>query len=200
MKSEEKGVLKTIIAEGEKYIAALICFALIGLLMIQVVSRYVFKFSITWVEEFSVILFAWLAYACMSAGAVKRKHIRVDVLLKFLPYSLRRYVYVFDNLFSCALCLVMSYGMSCVMKGFAETNYPKTLLMGMPMMLVYGVCLVFLLLFCVRTIQDTVKLFHEEGDEIGATQGTLDIEALEREYLESVEAQKHLSEEKEANQ
>lgn len=194
-KSEKRGIFQTFILEGEKYIAALCCFVLIGLLMVQVISRYVFKFSITWVEEFSVILFAWLAYSSMSAGAVKRKHIRIDVLLKHLPYGLRKFAYIFDNLFSCALCAVMSYGMIRIMKGFTETNYPKTLLMGMPMMLIYGICLAFLILFCIRTLQDVVKLFHEQGDDIGASKGTLDIESMEREYLES---QQRKNEEKEA--
>ncbi|MFC3231083.1 TRAP transporter small permease [Marinibaculum pumilum] len=52
-----------------------------GLAVLQVVLRYVFADSITWVEEISVLVLLWLAWIGAIHLWLDRSHIAVDLLL-----------------------------------------------------------------------------------------------------------------------
>ncbi|MEQ8348516.1 MAG: TRAP transporter small permease subunit [Sneathiellaceae bacterium] len=55
-----------------------------GLAVLQVVLRYVFANSITWVEEISVLVLLWIAWIGAIHLWLDRSHIAVDLLL---PHS-----------------------------------------------------------------------------------------------------------------
>ena len=68
----------------DKYIAVVTLSATVILLALQVISRYVFNFSIAWAEEVSRFSYIWAVYMGMSMAARDNQHIRINVHLKFL--------------------------------------------------------------------------------------------------------------------
>lgn len=63
---------------------------LIALTLMQVVLRYVFRHSIDWVEEISVVVLTWLAWVGATLLWLQRRHPAVDLVIAALPPTARR--------------------------------------------------------------------------------------------------------------
>ncbi len=60
------------------------------LLFAQVVSRYVFNFPVMWSEEIGRYLFIWIVYLGSSIAFIRKRHLKVDFLVRKIkePYSI----------------------------------------------------------------------------------------------------------------
>jgi TRAP-type transport system small permease protein len=62
------------------------------LVFVNVVSRYVFNYSIIWVEELTQYQMIWIAYLGAGLALREGRHVAVDTLQDLLPVRLRRFV------------------------------------------------------------------------------------------------------------
>jgi TRAP-type C4-dicarboxylate transport system permease small subunit len=62
------------------------------LVFVNVVSRYVFNYSIIWVEELTQYQMIWIAYLGAGLALREGRHVAVDTLQDLLPAPLRRLV------------------------------------------------------------------------------------------------------------
>jgi TRAP-type C4-dicarboxylate transport system permease small subunit len=62
------------------------------LVFINVVSRYVFNYSIIWVEELTQYQMIWIAYLGAGLALREGRHVAVDTLQDLLPARLRHFV------------------------------------------------------------------------------------------------------------
>lgn len=62
------------------------------LVFVNVVSRYVFNFSIIWVEELTQYQMIWIAYLGAGLALREGRHVAVDTLQDLLPARVRRFV------------------------------------------------------------------------------------------------------------
>ena len=62
------------------------------LVFVNVVSRYVFNYSIIWVEELTQYQMIWIAYLGAGLALREGRHVAVDSLQDLLPAPLRRFV------------------------------------------------------------------------------------------------------------
>ncbi|WP_323715889.1 TRAP transporter small permease [Paracoccus aminovorans] len=83
----------------ESYICQILLAVFVSLLFTQIVARQVFGFSITWIEELSVILFVWFAYFGASFAARMAAHNRVSFHLNMLPRRTARIIEAVGDLF-----------------------------------------------------------------------------------------------------
>ena len=60
------------------------------LVFVNVVTRYVFNFSIIWAEEVSQYLMIWIAYLGAGLGLREGRHVAVEMLQDRLPTALGR--------------------------------------------------------------------------------------------------------------
>lgn len=74
----------------ESYICRALLVVFVTLLFVQIVARQIFGFSITWIEELSVILFVWFAYFGASYAARLYAHNRVSFHLNAMPRNVAR--------------------------------------------------------------------------------------------------------------
>lgn len=73
--------------------------ALIGLTLLQVTLRYLFRHSLEWVEEISVVILTWLAWAGAAMLWLQRRHPAVDIVVGALAPAARwRLQQLFDVL------------------------------------------------------------------------------------------------------
>lgn len=75
---------KKFLNEFDLYIGAAILFILTILLTCQVILRYVFGHSFSWIEEVSIILFILMTYFGVSSAALYGKHLKVDFFIEKL--------------------------------------------------------------------------------------------------------------------
>ena len=82
----------------------LIC--MVGLVIINVLLRFMFNYSITWAEEVSTICFVWSVFVGASAVYKHKMDIGIDVLVLKLPLYAQHY---FRLLVTALLLLINGY-------------------------------------------------------------------------------------------
>jgi len=85
--------------------ALLIVMCLLG--AIQVVSRYALTSPLAWTEELAVILFAWLVFIGASLALKKNEHFAIDVVVKLLPATPRKYAMAVRHFAVVLFCLLL---------------------------------------------------------------------------------------------
>lgn len=77
--------------------------ALIALTLLQVTLRYVFHHSLDWVEEISVVILTWLAWAGAAMLWLQRRHPAVDIVATALAPAMRAWLQRLFDLFAVVL-------------------------------------------------------------------------------------------------
>ncbi|MBC9245200.1 TRAP transporter small permease [Paracoccus sp. 11-3] len=83
----------------ESHLCRILLAVFVSLLFVQIVARQIFGFSITWIEELSVILFVWFAYFGASYAARMAAHNRVTFHLNMMPRKTARIVEAIGDAF-----------------------------------------------------------------------------------------------------
>lgn len=184
---------KKILSQFEIYIGAILFALMTIFLFAQVVSRYVFNHSIPWTEELSTIMFVWMVYLGCAGAITRRKHLCIDALVTALPFKVRRILLIIDDIVFAVFAVCLIFPMMDMVIGYAEKDAVSAI-MRFPKAISYGVMPFSMALVAIRTIPDIKKLLREKEHELGQSEPTLDIPALEAEAAAS-KAEK----EKEAN-
>lgn len=90
----------------ESHVCRVLLAVFVTLLFVQIVSRQIFGFSITWIEELSVILFVWFAYFGASYAARIAAHNRVGFHLNAMSREKARIVEAVGDAFWIAFNVV----------------------------------------------------------------------------------------------
>ncbi len=69
--------------------AGLLMAAILVVLILQIITRYVFNAPLAWTEEVARHLFIWLVFFGASGAIAQRSHVVVDVLFNTFPKPLR---------------------------------------------------------------------------------------------------------------
>ncbi|MWD25894.1 TRAP transporter small permease subunit [Aquicoccus sp. SCR17] len=69
----------------EAIAAAVLMTALVVLMSAQVILRFGFGMSVSWLEEVIRLVFVWAVYSCFLVAAIDDKHIRVALHVSLLP-------------------------------------------------------------------------------------------------------------------
>jgi TRAP-type C4-dicarboxylate transport system permease small subunit len=70
-----------------KLISIIVLVVLMFVVFFQVASRIITGKSFPEIEEFSIIMAAWLGFFTVAYAAKKRVHVRIDVFVNKLPFS-----------------------------------------------------------------------------------------------------------------
>ncbi|TCS66918.1 TRAP transporter small permease [Primorskyibacter sedentarius] len=163
-------------------IESIICRTLLSgfvlLLFVQIVSREVFGYSFSWIEELSVYMFVWFVFFGASYAALKGAHNRVTFQFRFLPHRHVKWVEAFADLFWVAFNITfiwLSYDFV-----FNKMNkFWKSQTLGIEMKWIYVVLPVAFTLMTVRILQvNYIKLVR--GEQI-ADPDQIDLDAIKSE-------------------
>lgn len=171
--------LKTFLNEFEQYLATIFFLVLTILLMVQVISRYVFSFSLTWLEELATVMFVWMVYFGISGAVRTRKHLKIDAILDIVPFKAKKVMLILDNIIFMFFNLFVSYTILDIIERLVGS---KTSILKMPKDVIYAIIPVMLTFTCIRLVQDCIKLAKENEQQLGASKPTIDLDALEAEY------------------
>ncbi|WP_299358543.1 TRAP transporter small permease [uncultured Paracoccus sp.] len=135
----------------ESYACQLLLAVFVTLLFVQIIARQLFGFSITWIEELSIVLFVWFAYFGASYAARIAAHNRVSFHLNALPRRTARIIEAIGDLFWVAFNVVFIwYAISFIslLKPFVKLQT-----LGWQMKWVYAVLPVAFALMTIRILQ-----------------------------------------------
>ena len=148
-------VLKKIIDNLEEYIAILLFSAMVILIFMQIVFRFVINFSLDWTEEAARYTFVFLVYLSATIAVKRRRHLRMEALHAFLPQKVDFFFFIISNFvwlcFSIAMIFI-GFSMAATVFQLGQTSPVLNLSMGV----VYMIVPICYLSISIRIIQCTV--------------------------------------------
>ena len=101
--------LKAIDKNGEKWLLLVFYVALVGTMFVEVIRRELLSYSSIWGEEIVRYAFIYLAWIGAAAAVKERSHIRIDVILHYVPSRMKALVYIFGDLVMLGVALIALY-------------------------------------------------------------------------------------------
>ena len=131
----------------------------------QIVARYVFFTSISWVEEFSRIVFIWYIYLSISWIIIQGRHVRVNVLQYVVPEFLLKYFnFLADSLWLLFNVVLGYYGVLFVISEI--TVYEETAELEIPVAIVHAIIPIGFTIMAFRLIQYMVRVYVKGEPEV----------------------------------
>ena len=91
-------------------VSILLLLAMTGLILFQILGRYVFNYSIAWSEEAAIFSQVWLVMLGTGIAMRNRNHVGVDVLIAICPRAVQRIAKAASFLLGVWLLIVIIIG------------------------------------------------------------------------------------------
>lgn len=142
-------------------ITGIMLFAMVFIVFIQVIMRYLMGHSISWSEELTRYMFVWMIYAGVNLGIRSGIQIKIDVVDMIFKGDAIKVVRIVQHLLTIVAILFAAYGSIMLIKvGFRATS-PS---LHVPMWIMYLVFPVgFILDFAEVIRRITVEMKGDEG-------------------------------------
>ncbi len=102
-------IYRAIDANGERWLLLGFYVMLVGTMFIEVVRREIFAYSSIWGEEIVRYSFIYLAWIGAAAAVKERGHIRIDVLMHYVPRSIKALLYILGDLVMFVVAVIAIY-------------------------------------------------------------------------------------------
>ncbi len=138
--------------EVEYYVVACCMVCLVVFSTLQIISRFMLNFSLSWTEETCRYIFILMVYVGMSIGFKNRKHVRVEIIdLICPPYILKHINTLCDVVVIVLLALIGYSSIDIVFNAFEVSQTSPAL--EIPMYLVYSIIPIMFFITIIRIIQ-----------------------------------------------
>ncbi|WP_298437403.1 TRAP transporter small permease [uncultured Jannaschia sp.] len=91
-------IIQALDKNAERWALLVFYVMLVGTMFIEVVRREVFSYSSIWGEEIVRYSFIYLAWIGAAAAVRERGHIRIDVLMNYVPPRVKAALYILGDL------------------------------------------------------------------------------------------------------
>ena len=159
--------LRALVA-AEKAAGVLLLFAILVLVVAQVVMRFVFERPLFWSDELARYCYVWLSFVAAVAVTAGRSHVRIDVINHFLPPRGRRLVELLASLVVIGTCAFLVYGS---WEWLQTTIRPVSPALRLQMVYVYGAVWIALAAMALHSIVNLALVLagrEEPADEAAA--------------------------------
>lgn len=152
--------MKKIFDNFELYLGTLCSGAMIVILLLQVISRYVFNNAFSWSEEIAIILFIWSVYFGATAAIKTKQHLKLEIILDKVRPKTRLILELIGNFFFVVFNAIILTGFIPIvirLKG----NGTTTAVTGIPKSITYGVLPFLFVLMIIRLIQSSMDMIKQ---------------------------------------
>lgn len=136
----------------ESYICRLLLVVFVSLMLVQIVSREMFGYSFSWIEELATYLFVWFAYFGASHAAKMAAHNRVTFQFKPFPKIVQTVSELIADMIWLAFNLYFVY-LSYDFVFHKMNLFWKSQTLGVPMKYFYMVLPISFIFMSIRVIQ-----------------------------------------------
>lgn len=102
-------IFRALDRNGERWLLLVFYVMLVGTMFIEVVRREVFSYSSIWGEEMVRYSFIYLAWIGAAAAVKERGHIRIDVIMNYVPPRVKAVLYIFGDVVMFIVALIALY-------------------------------------------------------------------------------------------
>ena len=154
-----------IVRNIERNLSWILLLSLTLMLTAQVIARYIFFTSISWIEEFSRIVFIWFIYLTISWIILQGRHIRVNAIAMITPASWARPIVFFSD------CLWMLFNVLMTYYGYLFVNseidvWSETDILQIPEAAVHAIIPIGFGLMTIRLAQYMYRVYVIGGPEV----------------------------------
>lgn len=142
----------------EETFLCLLLTAMIFLACVQIFLRFFFSGGFAWADPLLRYMVLWAGLFGAAVATKTGKHISIDILSHLLPDRLKPWIQVLLNLFSAAVCSVLTYAAINFVRD--EATYGGRGLLGIPS---WGLNLVFPLAFGIISLRFLILTFNNLG-------------------------------------
>lgn len=152
--------MKDFLKKFELYFGSIFISVTICVVIMNVFTRYVLKFTYFWAEEVAVGCFVWTIFLGTAAAYRQKALIGVEALVVLLPKKIRKIVEAFTYLLLTCLSGLMfwfSYGYvstSSKITAALEISYAY---INTSIILAFGLMTIYSLIFTVESFRDVIK-------------------------------------------
>lgn len=152
--------MKDFLKKFELYLGSIFISVTICVVIMNVFTRYVLKFTYFWAEEVAVDCFVWTIFLGTAAAYRQKALIGVEALVVLLPKKIRKIVEAFTYLLLTCLSGLMfwfSYGYvstSSKITAALEISYAY---INTSIILAFGLMTIYSLIFTVESFRDVIK-------------------------------------------
>lgn len=104
-----RNFLSSLNKNAERWALLFFYVLLVSTMFIEVIRREVFSYSSIWGEEVVRYAFIYLAWIGASSAVRERAHIRIDVLMHYVPSQVKTLIYILGDLVMFAVAIVALY-------------------------------------------------------------------------------------------
>jgi TRAP-type C4-dicarboxylate transport system permease small subunit len=94
---------------AERWLLLVFYVMLVGTMFIEVVRREVFSYSSIWGEEIVRYSFIYLAWIGAASAVKERGHIRIDVIMNYVPQTPKALLYIFGDIVMFVVAIIALY-------------------------------------------------------------------------------------------
>ncbi len=102
-------ILRGFDKNGERWLLLVFYVMLVGTMFIEVVRREVFSYSSIWGEEMVRYSFIYLAWIGAASAVKERGHIRIDVIMNYVPPTVKTLLYILGDVVMFVVALIALY-------------------------------------------------------------------------------------------
>ncbi|MEH6644083.1 TRAP transporter small permease [Sulfitobacter sp.] len=102
-------LLRRIDRDAERWLLLTFYVMLVATMAVEVIRRELFSYSSIWGEEIVRYSFIYLAWIGAAAAVKERAHIRIDVIMHYLPPRPKALLYIFGDLVMFAVAVIALY-------------------------------------------------------------------------------------------
>ena len=102
-------ILRKIDRDAERWLLLVFYVMLVITMAIEVLRREIFSYSSIWGEEIVRYSFIYLAWIGAAAAVKERAHIRIDVIMHYLPPRPKALLYIFGDLVMFGVAVIALY-------------------------------------------------------------------------------------------
>ncbi len=158
----------------EEFLLVLLLIGISAVMVIQVICRYVFNYSLSWSDELTRYFLVWSCFLSVSYCVKRRISIKIKQLQEVFPESIQAWIRILRHTIVFAFCLLMiPYALTYVQQ--AVSSGAKSAALLLPMYYIQSAPLVCFILLAIRVAQAWIRefkttfLFHKRQEAKGVS-------------------------------
>jgi len=152
----EMAMLKWLDQNIEKMLASILLAAIVLLIFVNVIMRYVLNASLSWGEELTLWFFVWFVWLAVSYAFQNREHVRITVIRDLLSERARLYADIVIDLLVLAFLVMLTIEcVKLIMLPFVASQ--SSVVLGLPIPILYSSAPVGAALSSIRVVQNLIK-------------------------------------------
>jgi len=121
----------------EEYVAAILLLIMFLVAFVNVLSRYLFKMSLAFIEEIEVNFFVWMSVLGIAIAFKRNSHLSMEFLKNMMPAKVREYLWVLGMMLSLAIFIVLIYLSSILIYNEVTLYRTSSMALDIPMWIYY---------------------------------------------------------------